>query len=196
MPDWLSGTKQAIGCFNAGELVTVLLNKASGSESPAQGIPPCLRFEPATTPSTGKDPHAIHSTKEDDKPFFLLDLAPFYLPYNGTIYLFGGSGATYSYTVRRVVPRIVPAHAYGPRLMTLRQVSAPGLGPTTADIPPGTAAITVPVDSEITVAAAGETKTLDLIAGQRVGISNWGACGGTFEAVTPSPAIIFCEVYL
>lgn len=200
MPAWVSGTKTAIGCFSAGQLVTVLLSAQSGTESPSGGVPPCLRFEPETTTDLRSHPHAILTSDPNDQPYFLVDLAPFWLPYNGTLFLQGGGGnvgggVTYNWTTRVTRPREIPA--YGPRCLTLRQVSEVGLGPTSTPIPPGTAAISMPVDGQVRIVGANETTDLDAIAGQRLGISNWGAVGGTIQALSPTPAqAIYCEIWL
>jgi hypothetical protein len=202
MPQWVSGRpKQSIGCFRAGELVTVLLGHPSGTEAPSTaGLPPCLRFEPETTTSLLEKPHAVHSTSDTDEVFYRFDLAPFWMPYHGTLYLEGGGGAgeiTYQVTVRRTSPRVIPVAAAGPRFLTLRDVSNPGLSGSSVELPPGCAALHVPVDGQIKITAAGEVKRLDVTAGQRLGISNFAAAGGTIEAVTPTTArIIMCEVWL
>lgn len=178
----------------AGDLVTPFItSKSPGNiEAPDNtGRPRHMRYKPALASGDRTGLPRLLRGDSAIELVYELDLVPFYVPYPGTIFFSGGNRAL-RYEVDLFVVHCATPAVLPPRVFTLREVTT-----TPVAIPRGTSRISVPDDSDVVVAAAGESVTLHVLAGKPTSVSSWGATvGATFAASSGTLKSIECEVVL
>ena len=162
---WTSGRRSSAFSVCPGDLIAFRLKvdpdvpPAVAGEGPYLGYPPHIVF----VPEFGNGPQLVGGSQisSSDPVEFKLNMAPFWVPYRGQIYLDGGLGVAYlvTWTQSRCHPR--PADDLS---ITLEDVDTV----TAVQLPRNVYAVQAAFDCDLIFAHAGDTRTISLAAGQKV----------------------------